>query len=48
MDFEEQDEYSLEVESRMKAPLVWDSPANCKIQDLHEPQYDEALRLIKV
>lgn len=45
---EEKDEYALEVETRMKASLEWDSLAKCKILDLKEPQYDEALRLIKV
>ncbi|XP_076377900.1 uncharacterized protein LOC143259458 [Megalopta genalis] len=43
----ETDEFSLQVEARMKTPLVWDSPANCTIQDLKESQYDEVLRLIK-
>ena len=45
---EEKDEYALEAEARMKAPLEWYSSAKCKILDLREPQYDEALRLIKV
>ncbi|CAD1475091.1 unnamed protein product, partial [Heterotrigona itama] len=45
---EERDEYALEAEARMKAPLEWYSSAKCKILDLKEPQYDEALRLIKV
>ncbi|XP_076618901.1 uncharacterized protein LOC143340608 [Colletes latitarsis] len=43
----EKDELTLQMEARMKAPLVWDSPDNCEIKDLQEPQYDEALRLIK-
>lgn len=38
----------IEMEARMYAPLEWDSPAICKIQDLKESQYEEALRLIKV
>jgi len=38
----------IEMEARMYAPLEWDSPAICKIQDLKEAHYDEALRLIKV
>ncbi|XP_011689090.1 PREDICTED: uncharacterized protein LOC105450781 isoform X2 [Wasmannia auropunctata] len=37
----------IEIEARMYAPLEWDSPAICKIQDLKEAQYEEALRLIK-
>ncbi|XP_018045213.1 PREDICTED: uncharacterized protein LOC108685085 [Atta colombica] len=37
----------IEMEARMYAPLEWDSPAICKIQDLKEAHYDEALRLIK-
>ncbi|KYN40646.1 hypothetical protein ALC56_04955 [Trachymyrmex septentrionalis] len=37
----------VEMEARMYAPLEWDSPAICKIQDLKEAHYDEALRLIK-
>lgn len=45
---EEKDEYALEAEARMKAPLEWYSSAKCKILDLKEPQYDKALRLIKV
>lgn len=38
----------IEMEARMYAPLVWDSAAICKIQDLKEAQFEEALRLIKV
>ena len=45
---EEKDEYAIEVEARMKAPLEWYSSAKCKILDLKEQHYDEALRLIKV
>ncbi|XP_017763607.1 PREDICTED: uncharacterized protein LOC108553280 [Eufriesea mexicana] len=44
---EEKDEFALEAEARMKAPLEWDSTAKCKILDLKESQYDEALHLIK-
>ncbi|XP_078050771.1 uncharacterized protein LOC144477157 [Augochlora pura] len=44
---DETDEFSLQVDARMKAPLVWNSLANCTIQDLKESQYDEVLRLIK-
>ncbi|XP_076279073.1 uncharacterized protein LOC143208487 [Lasioglossum baleicum] len=47
MDDDQKDEFSLQVEARMKAPLVWDSSSSCIIQDLLEPQYDEVLRLIK-
>lgn len=36
------------MEARMYAPLEWDSSAMCKIQDLKEAQFEEALRLIKV
>ncbi|KAK1127747.1 hypothetical protein K0M31_003235 [Melipona bicolor] len=45
---EVKDEEALGAEARMKAPLEWYSSAKCKILDLKEPQYDEALRLIKV
>lgn len=45
---EEKDEFALGVETRMKAPLEWHSSAECRILDLRESQYDEALRLIKV
>lgn len=45
---EEKKEELIEMEARMYAPLEWDSPAICKIQDLKEAQYEEALRLIKV
>lgn len=45
---EKDDEFTVEMEARMYAPLEWDSPAICKIQDLKETQYEEALRLIKV
>lgn len=38
----------IEMEARMYAPLEWDSQAACKIQDLKEAKYEEALRLIKV
>ncbi|CAL7951583.1 unnamed protein product [Xylocopa violacea] len=44
---DEKDEFALEMDIRMKAPLEWDSSARCKIFDLKEPHYDEALRLIK-
>ncbi|XP_050485083.1 uncharacterized protein LOC126870930 [Bombus huntii] len=44
---EEKDEFALAVETRMKAPLEWHSSAECRISDLRESQYDEALRLIK-
>ncbi|XP_011640442.1 uncharacterized protein LOC105429273 [Pogonomyrmex barbatus] len=44
---EKKDEFTIEIEARMYAPLEWDSPAICKIQDLKEAQYEEALRLIK-
>lgn len=45
---EEKDEFALGVETRMKAPLEWHSSVECRISDLRESQYDEALRLIKV
>lgn len=45
---DEKDDRALEIEARMKAPLEWDSPENCKILDLKETQYGETLRLIKV
>lgn len=48
MDEEKKDEFMIRMETRMYAPLEWDSPAICKIQDLKEVQYEEALRLIKV
>lgn len=48
MNNEEKDESTVEAEARMHAPLEWDSLAICKIQDLKESQYEEALRLIKV
>lgn len=48
MDEEKEDKFVIEMEARMYAPLEWDSPAICKIQDLKEVQYEEALRLIKV
>ncbi|XP_015175250.1 PREDICTED: uncharacterized protein LOC107065782 [Polistes dominula] len=41
------DDKLLEMEARIHAPLEWDSPIYCKIQDLHESLYDEACRLIK-
>ncbi|XP_054014696.1 uncharacterized protein LOC128895795 [Hylaeus anthracinus] len=44
---DEKDEQTLQTEARLKAPLVWDSPENCAIKDLHQTRYDEALRLIK-
>ncbi|XP_070155141.1 uncharacterized protein [Polyergus mexicanus] len=47
MDEEKEDKFMIEMEGRMYAPLEWDSPAICKIQDLKEAQYEEALRLIK-
>lgn len=47
MDEEKKNDF-IEMEARMYAPLEWDSPEICKIQDLKEAQYDEALRLIKV
>ncbi|KAG7212178.1 hypothetical protein KM043_012518 [Ampulex compressa] len=47
MDVEEKDERVLQMEARMYAPLEWDSPATCRIQDLKEAQYEEALRLLK-
>ncbi|XP_050451733.1 uncharacterized protein LOC126851627 [Cataglyphis hispanica] len=43
----EEDKFIAGMEERMYAPLEWDSPATCKIQDLKEVQYEEALRLIK-
>lgn len=48
MDEEKKEEFMIRMEARMYAPLEWDSPAICKIQDLKEAQYEEALRLIKV
>ncbi|CAK9831365.1 hypothetical protein ANTRET_LOCUS8370 [Anthophora retusa] len=47
MDIEDKDDYALEVETRMKAPLQWSSQPKYKIIDLKETHYDEALRLIK-
>lgn len=47
MDEEKKNDF-IEMEARMYAPLEWDSPAICKIQDLKEAHYEEALRLIKV
>ncbi|XP_029174494.1 uncharacterized protein LOC114943073 [Nylanderia fulva] len=47
MNEEKKDTFTIEMEARMYAPLEWDSPAICKIQDLKEAQYEEALRLIK-
>lgn len=44
----EKDQQAQEAEARMYAPLDWDSPASCRIEDLTEPRFDEALRLIKV
>ncbi|XP_011864465.1 PREDICTED: uncharacterized protein LOC105560190 [Vollenhovia emeryi] len=44
---EEKKNELIGMEARMYAPLEWDSPAICKIQDLKEAQYEEALRLIK-
>jgi len=48
MEEEVEEEFTVEMENRMHAPLEWYSPPVCKIQDLKEAQYDEALRLIKV
>lgn len=48
MNEEKQDEFTIEMEARMLAPLEWESDAPCKIQDLKEAQYEEALSLIKV
>lgn len=48
MNEENKNEFTIEMETRMYAPLEWDSLATCKIQDLKEAQYEEALRLIKV
>lgn len=48
MDKESEDRFTSEMEARMYAPLEWDSPVTCKIQDLKEAQYEEVLRLIKV
>lgn len=48
MDEEKKDRFTVEMEARMYAPLEWESPAICKIQDLKEAQYEEVLRLIKV
>lgn len=48
MSIDDRDEYALEAEARLKAPLEWESTAKYKIIDLKESQYDEALRLIKV
>ncbi|XP_072761054.1 uncharacterized protein [Anoplolepis gracilipes] len=47
MDEEKNDKFTVGMEARMYAPLEWDSPAICKIQDLKEAQYEETLRLIK-
>ncbi|XP_011258173.1 uncharacterized protein LOC105252488 [Camponotus floridanus] len=47
MDEEKKDKFTVEMEARMYAPLEWESPAICKIQDLKEAQYEEVLRLIK-
>jgi len=48
MDEDMEEEFTIEMEQRMHAPLEWDSPPICKMQDLKEAQYEEALRLIKV
>nr|XP_012224499.1 PREDICTED: uncharacterized protein LOC105673443 [Linepithema humile] len=47
MDEKKKDEFTVEMEVKMLMPLIWDSPAICKIQDLKEAQYEEVLRLIK-
>jgi len=47
MNEEKKNEF-IDIEARMYAPLEWDSSEICKIQDLKEAQYGEALRLIKV
>lgn len=48
MNEEKNDKFTVKMEAKMYAPLEWESPAICKIQDLKEAQYKEVLRLIKV
>ncbi|XP_066593247.1 uncharacterized protein [Prorops nasuta] len=43
----DEDEKLLQIEAKIREPILWGSPPICKIMDLQESHYVEALKLIK-
>lgn len=44
----EREEFRMNMQEKISAPLEWTGTESCKIIDLREQYYEKVLRLIKV